>query len=145
MLNHLLDISITNVHTNDYASFSCVTVYLERTVYQFDAGHFTYWKLNIVFGTDKQLIDIEIAYFILIQTNYKIETSFIFENDTCRFTCIGCTDNGIQFFYIDTVAGNLGTVEMNQQLRQSHSLFYQHIGCSRYLFYIFSSLTGFIV
>ena len=81
----------------------------------------------------KELIQIQIRHFIVIQTKHQVETSLILKNDTRRLSRISRTDDRVQLLYIHPVTGDLGTIVVYDQLRQPHRLLHDHIGGSRYL------------
>ncbi|CCZ88466.1 unknown [Phocaeicola plebeius CAG:211] len=138
----MLNVGITHIDTNDNPSLGGITVNLQRTVLQVDAGHLADRYLDAFARADKQFVDIQVLHLILIQTQYEVETTFVFKDHSGSLSGVGRTDNRIQFLYVDAVAGNLGTVVFHQQLRKSHGLLYQHIGSSRHLFHILGRLFG---
>ena len=136
MADHLLNVGIAHIHTNDNPAFGSVTINLERSVHQFDAGYFTNRQLNVILSTDKQFVDVQVTHLFLVQTDNEVEPAFVLEDHSCRLACISSTDNSIQFFDINTITGYFCTVVVDKQLWKSHGLFHQYVGCSGNLFHV---------
>ena len=134
--NDLLYIGIAHIHSNHDTAFGRISVYLQRTVHQLDTRHLADGYLDTLRRADKQLVEVKVRHFIVIQPQHKVEAPFVLKNHASRLPGIGRADNRIQFLYIHTVTGNLAAVVPDHQLRKSHRLLHNHVGGTGHLLHI---------
>ena len=126
-LDDLLDVGVADVHADDHAPLGGIAVNLQRAVHQVDGGHLAHRNLNPLGGADEEPVEVQVGHLALVEAYDQVEAALVLEDRTGRLAGVGRADDAVELLDVDAVAGNLGTVVLHYELRQTHRLLDQHV------------------
>ena len=127
LLHHLSDISVSHIHTDDHPAFGSVTIDLQRSVVERDVSHLTHRNLLSVACPHIESVEVEVAHFLLIQSEHEVKASLVLKHHACRLSGISGAHDVVELLDVYPIAGYLRAVIMDDELRQPHRLLHDNI------------------